>query len=439
MVTAARGNDGNVDTRYPAHFSNGDVLISVSGVNNDGTINSNSSYGDGVTISSPWNLNYTTANGGTYDSFSGTSNASPMVAGVGALILSEFKERSVTAYAEDVKEILKLSAQSTGDPLHYGAGRLDAGKALYLSSEKFVFQHSTATKNRTVTTVSNPSGDKISLYYPFGVYIVQQTKRIRASIDIPSYLDVDSSWVWANAYSEGLKWGNPSYGMQGASFVSHSGTEWTFETYNYELRDIAGNYIGWYPYDPNSANIKVTILGKYKSFNVTLSSAQFLEGGSGATYEVNSTNVGSSWNGNVSYGQTIKTIPPNSNWIFLGWSDGVVDNPRTCVSSLNIYAVYKTHLYSASANATASTNQRKITQTLDGTYFMVYESQNRIWMTRSSDGTNWTNEFEVSVGSDYSINKSPSIIAHENGNAIAVVWQGQIILAAKFIYVNTRK
>lgn len=164
VVTASRGNAGNTEPRYPANFSNGDVVLSVSGVDNAGVLHSSSSYGDGVTIASPWYLDYTTGNGNTYRSFSGTSNAAPMVAGVAALVLSEFRERGLTVYAEDVREILSISAQPTNDPTRYGAGRLDAGRALYLSSHVFGLQHVAATKNRTVTTVPNPSGGVLALY-----------------------------------------------------------------------------------------------------------------------------------------------------------------------------------------------------------------------------------------------------------------------------------
>ena len=163
---------------------------------------------------------------------------------------------------------------------------------------------------------------------------------------------------------------------------------------------------------------------------MTITSLQYLAEGStpsGGTYKINGVDVGANWAGYIAFNQAITTeaIPP-SGYAFYQWSDGSTDNPRTLTVTANttLYAKCKRHLYSTSSNATANNNQRKIAQTLDGTYFMVYEAQNSIWITKSSGGVNWGNEFEVSAGTGISINKSPSIIANENGNAIAVVWQG---------------
>lgn len=54
---------------------------------------------------------------------------------------------------------------------------------------------------------------------------------------------------------------------------------------------------------------------------------------------------------------------------------------------------------------------------------MVYESMNKIWMTKSTDGINWGNKIEASEGTSFDICKSPSIVANENGNVVALVWQ----------------
>lgn len=174
---------------------------------------------------------------------------------------------------------------------------------------------------------------------------------------------------------------------------------------------------------------KTVSAGQIYTFGLT--AQQFLsEGGnpSGGTYKINGTNVGATWSGVVANNQpvTIEAIPPDNNYSFFRWSDGSTDNPRvlTLTANTTLYANMKRHLYSTSSLGTANNSQRKIAQTIDGTYFMAYESQNRIWITKSADGVNWTNEFEVSAEAGYSIKKSPSIFANENGVQIVVVWHG---------------
>jgi|GEM_PF-3118270 len=161
-------------------------------------------------------------------------------------------------------------------------------------------------------------------------------------------------------------------------------------------------------------------------YKIDLTSMQFpLEGGSasGGFYKINNIVA----NGVYGTTVTIEAFPPDNNYAFYQWSDGVTQNPRvlTLTANTTLYANVKRHLYSTSSFATANTNQRKIVQTQDGNYFMIYESQNRIWIVKSTDGVDWgKNEFEVSAGTPYDICKSPSIVAHENGNIVAVVWQG---------------
>ena len=122
---------------------------------------------------------------------------------------------------------------------------------------------------------------------------------------------------------------------------------------------------------------------------VNLSTAQFLEGGSGGTYEVNSVNVGSSWSGTAYYGQTIKANPPGG-WSFYQWSDGSTANPRTITQTLNIYAIYKGIHKSNDATAFSNNSQRKFVRTQDGWLHQVYVSAGRVWLEHSSDdGTDW--------------------------------------------------
>ncbi len=79
---------------------------------------------------------------------------------------------------------------------------------------------------------------------------------------MPNTYTIDSTWVWANSGTNGFVWQNPSYGTTNATFVSKSGRDWTFETYCYKLVNLSGYGTFWYPYDPNEAQIRVSIFGK---------------------------------------------------------------------------------------------------------------------------------------------------------------------------------
>ena len=69
-----------------------------------------------------------------------------------------------------------------------------------------------------------------------------------------------------------------------------------------------------------------------KRFNVSISSASCVEGGTGGTYLVNGTNVGAVWNGtflqDFSNPIALQAVPP-SGWVFVSWSDGNSSNPRS--------------------------------------------------------------------------------------------------------------
>ncbi|MFZ5948434.1 MAG: S8 family serine peptidase [Stygiobacter sp.] len=289
VVVASRGNVGGDVTAetviYPASFSNGHVVMSISGVNDYGYIASQSCYGNGVTLSAPFYLNYTTQNNNSYGDFAGTSNSAPFVAGVSALVFSKFRERSMPILGEDVQEILKKSAEPTSDPYRYGSGRLNAGQALHISSAPFNMLHLTASTNRTVTTVSNPSNNLIAFYYPYGLYAVAETKKIQGTVHIPDSFILDSTWVWANSNTDGFEWGNPSYGMPGATKISQNGRDVTFETYVYRMMPIGGSSLYWYPASPDEANIQVTVLGK-QPLTATMSGPTYLSNGQSGTWTV---------------------------------------------------------------------------------------------------------------------------------------------------------
>ena len=139
VIVCAAGNGFGEPVGYPAAFKE---CIAVSSVGPTGQIAKYSSYGKQVALAAPGgdkidsgnpadgilqNTNQPESQGGNgddYYSYQGTSMASPHVAAVAALIMSQ----GVTDPAR-VRELLTKTATPSGDPNKYGAGILSASHA----------------------------------------------------------------------------------------------------------------------------------------------------------------------------------------------------------------------------------------------------------------------------------------------------------------------
>ena len=125
LLVAAAGNGGNTSFSYPASYN---AVVSVAAVNSSGSLASFSQRnsqveiaGPGVSVSSTWN------NGG-YNSISGTSMASPHVAGVAALVWSNHPGCT----AAQIRNALNATAEdrgSAGRDTSYGWGIVKAKAA----------------------------------------------------------------------------------------------------------------------------------------------------------------------------------------------------------------------------------------------------------------------------------------------------------------------
>ncbi len=124
LVVAASGNCGcreaTRDTRY---------ILNVSATDTADGVSSFSSTGRFVDLAAPGVGIYTTIRGGGYRYASGTSHASPLVAGVAALLFSLDPSLS----PGDVEDILERTAEDLGSPgwdPEYGYGRVNARRAV---------------------------------------------------------------------------------------------------------------------------------------------------------------------------------------------------------------------------------------------------------------------------------------------------------------------
>jgi serine protease len=134
-IVAAAGNNYGESVSYPAAYEG---VISVSATNYQDELAEFSSYGSFVDIAAPgeaiYNSLYDTYKGSSFGYLSGTSMASPVVAGVASLLLSKYPDLKPF----EVEAILKMTAQDLGDKgydIKYGAGFVDAVAALEFDME----------------------------------------------------------------------------------------------------------------------------------------------------------------------------------------------------------------------------------------------------------------------------------------------------------------
>lgn len=115
------------------------------------------------------------------------------------------------------------------------------------------------------------------------------------------------------------------------------------------------------------------------SFNVvTLNAASYFVPGNGATYNIDSINVGPSWVGTIPSGLSIRieAISPSNEWQFVTWSDSLKQNPRTLTptSDVILNAVFrKKNLY------TITINESNSIESNGGTYEVMHSYVGTSW------------------------------------------------------------
>jgi subtilisin family serine protease len=146
VVVAAGGNSNgskkcNNCTSYPAAYPG---VLAVAAVDELGVVADFSNYGDYIAIAAPGEKNkyegiWSTYPGGNYEELSGTSMASPHVAGLAAQILSVHPGYSVAQVTAAIEKTALL-VNSTGWNPYYGFGIIQVDKAVAYDASSVLSQ-----------------------------------------------------------------------------------------------------------------------------------------------------------------------------------------------------------------------------------------------------------------------------------------------------------
>ncbi|QCV55125.1 peptidase S8 [Thermoactinomyces vulgaris] len=122
VVVAAAGNESTSAPSYPAYY---EKAIAVAATDSNDKIASFSNYGSWVDVAAPGVNILSTVPGGGYQTASGTSMATPLVAGQAALLASQGKS------ASEIRQAIEGTAdQISGTGQYWAHGRVNAAKSV---------------------------------------------------------------------------------------------------------------------------------------------------------------------------------------------------------------------------------------------------------------------------------------------------------------------
>ena len=136
VIVAAAGNEGSNSEQYPASFGG---VMSVAALDSDDERSYFSNYHNTVDVSAPGYEIYATVPGNWYDYLNGTSMASPIAAGVAALVVQKHPEYSPLQVIEHVKQSCDdVYAVNEGFEGQLGKGRVNALNAMNIENPRSV-------------------------------------------------------------------------------------------------------------------------------------------------------------------------------------------------------------------------------------------------------------------------------------------------------------
>ncbi len=131
VIVAAAGNSSSINPHYPSGYNN---VLAVASTNSSDNRSSFSNYGYKIEVAAPGSSIYNTWMDNTYATLSGTSMASPVTAGLVALVMARFPNYTPYQAAQHVRVTTdNINANNPSFQDLLGTGRINAKKAMETS------------------------------------------------------------------------------------------------------------------------------------------------------------------------------------------------------------------------------------------------------------------------------------------------------------------
>ncbi len=180
LIVAAAGNNGQQMMHYPSAYKN--VLAVASSTSADRK-SSFSNYGYWIDVSAPGSSIYSTTYNNSYNSYDGTSMASPIAAGAAALVKAQFPNYTPGQVAEQLRVTADdINSLNNAFRDKIGKGRINVYKALTMSSPAIRYAQLSLFDNNSGAFLP---GDTITLTMNLMNYL-QATSNLNVSLSTSS-------------------------------------------------------------------------------------------------------------------------------------------------------------------------------------------------------------------------------------------------------------